>query len=207
MIETICRICHSPFQCTPGRLSKRMCNPCRNKREVPNPKHGPRANIPPLSALFESRYIPEPNSGCWLWLGSVSYRGYGNCRKVPGYFHAHRASWAIHRGPVPEGMLVCHKCDNRLCVNPDHLFLGTPADNTADMLRKGRARSPVGEKHGKSKLTEGQVYAVRSDSRPVSLIASEYGCTRQSIDAIRSLKTWKHLPDRRRVVKLERSEG
>lgn len=90
------------------------------------------------SAPFEAFYIPEPMSGCWLWIGGVSYPpGYG--RMTRGQY-AHRVSYEIHRGKIPVGMHVLHRCDNRLCVNPDHLFLGTQSDNMRDMMAKGRGR-------------------------------------------------------------------
>jgi hypothetical protein len=104
----------------------------------------------PLGLLnrFEQKYIPEPNSGCWLWTGSDNgYRGYGllgirNRQKGEHYnLLAHRVSWMVHRGDIPNGALILHKCDVRSCVNPDHLFLGSARDNTQDMIAKGR-RSP-----------------------------------------------------------------
>ena len=79
----------------------------------------------------------EPNTGCWLWSGAQT-KGYGKISKGD-YLTAHRSSWALHFGD-PGGMIVCHKCDVPLCVNPDHLFLGTHQDNTQDMIQKGRQR-------------------------------------------------------------------
>jgi hypothetical protein len=94
----------------------------------------------PLKDRFEQQFIPEPNSGCWLWIGAIDGRGYGAIKDSSRVMRrASRVSWELHRGSIPEKMCILHKCDVPLCVNPDHLFLGTNADNTRDMYRKGRA--------------------------------------------------------------------
>lgn len=85
----------------------------------------------------------EDESGCWLWLGAVKSNGYGNVVVNRRTVMAHRYSWERHHGPIPDGLYVLHRCDVRRCVRPDHLFLGTAAENTADMMRKGRQRSPI----------------------------------------------------------------
>lgn len=98
----------------------------------------PRWNTPMIE-----NYTPVPESGCWLWLGNWSAWGYGqvknNGKVVMG---AHRYFYLHHKGEIPDGMLVCHKCDTRACVNPDHLFLGTDADNQKDRIAKGRFHAP-----------------------------------------------------------------
>ena len=97
---------------------------------------------------FNERYAPEPYSGCWLWMGAVNQNGYGTWSGDK----AHRISWRLHQGEIPKGMCVLHKCDVRVCVNPQHLFIGTIADNNRDAINKGRVVYP-GERHGSAKLT------------------------------------------------------
>lgn len=95
-----------------------------------------------LAERIEKLSIPEPNSGCWLWLGQVSSLGYGHIMLSPSRrkTKAHRASWEAFRGPIGE-LQVLHTCDVRCCVNPEHLWLGTRSDNMRDMYAKGRHRT------------------------------------------------------------------
>lgn len=100
-----------------------------------------------LAERFEKKYIPEPNSGCWLWTGSIDPKGYGQIR-MPGPHKRGRLRIASHVSlelvgrEVPAGMEACHSCDNPGCVNPDHIFIGTHRENMHDSLRKGRASKP-----------------------------------------------------------------
>lgn len=125
---------------------------------------------------------------CWLWTGPTDRDGYGLCGKAD---RAHRRSWREASGPIPQGMVVCHQCDNRLCVRPDHLFLGTQSDNVADMVSK--QRQIRGERVGGSKMTESDVLAIRADSRTSVVIAAEYGLHHSTVLDIKNRHTWKHV--------------
>lgn len=140
--------------------------------------------------------IPEPNSGCLLWLGPVNKKGYGlfslRWRGKRRRVKAHRAIWIATRGPVPDGMMVCHRCDVRSCINPSHLFLGSARDNAQDMARKGRCGRGAGA--GRQKITADVVRAIRSDSRPIKEIAAELPISAWQVWAIRERKAWRRVP-------------
>ena len=154
------------------------------------------------SERFAAQYIPEPNSGCWLWTSHTS-DGYGRIRigggKVAG---AHRYAWICENGEIPQGKMICHRCDNPACVNPDHLFLGTASDNMADASRKGRMNwkpgevraLPQGESHHAAKLTEADVRQIRSSKATGKSLAPLYGVTEVTISRIRRRLIWRSVP-------------
>ena len=132
---------------------------------------------------------------CWQWKGK-SEKGYPKmtCRKKLGANLGHRASWLIYRGEIPYGLSVLHKCDNALCTNPDHLFLGSNEDNVNDMLSK--KRNPRGSKVGTSKLDEDKVKQIKmlleKDITGVE-ISERFGVTRTLVSYIKNGKAWKHI--------------
>lgn len=135
---------------------------------------------------------------CWLWTGAKS-RGYGQIGRGGKAIKTHRVSWELHNGPIPagddyHGMCVLHTCDIPACVNPDHLFLGTNADNVVDMIAKGRRASTSGEAHHNAKLAAEQVLEIRSRQRQTQqALAKEFDISREQIRDIRSGKSWAHL--------------
>jgi hypothetical protein len=150
-------------------------------------------------AYIEARSIPEPMSGCWLWLGSVDENGYGLIRKATfGEGFAHRYSLISARGPIG-AMRALHHCDQPSCVCPDHLFPGTAQDNMDDMVRRGRASKLRGEDLPGSVLTEAQVRSIRDlyvkNSRVAGApsLAKHFGVARQTILHVVNGERWGHV--------------
>lgn len=136
-----------------------------------------------------------PN-GCVLWTANTIPDGYGRLVIDRKSLLAHRVAWELANDrPVPPGMCVCHRCDVPACINPDHLFLGTHADNMADMaLKKRQPRIPRGERHKASKLTDAIVRLIRADGRSQQAIADEYGVSQSNISRVLLGHTWRHVP-------------
>lgn len=144
------------------------------------------------SFLEHLRDITPDENGCWLWDGVIEpKKGYGHASLNGERYWAHRLSYMHHRGAIPDGALVCHHCDVRHCINPEHLFLGTAADNTADMLNK--KRHCFGERAHHAKLTEAAVRQIRVDKRPGWKLAEVYGVSQTTISEVRHRKVWSHI--------------
>lgn len=141
---------------------------------------------------FNTRYVVDSATGCWNWVGTVNAYGYPNAR-FRNCIGGHRVSYYLYKGQPPTGISVCHTCDNRACVNPDHLFLGTNADNAHDRHTKGRTCS--GEDRPQARLSEQDIMDIRSRyiPRKVTLqqLADEYGVNNSHIWHIVHGTHWK----------------
>ena len=167
-----------------------------------------------VQVRFQEKYVVNAETGCWEWTGAINNNGYGLLNVDSRSRLAHRISYEIHVGQIPEsrdyhGTCVLHKCDVRRCVNPDHLFLGTVQDNTSDMDAKGRrVNAPqIGEKHGNSILTDDAARAIKEILRrhPPScnhhsgsagiqaFLGRWFGVSHITISAIHTGRLWRHV--------------
>ncbi len=151
---------------------------------------------------FEAKIMADPNSGCWLWTAALHpppSLPYGRFQaRAKKAVYAHRKAYELYRGDIPEGLSVLHKCDIPYCVNPDHLFLGTYADNNRDKETKGRANHAKGTDHGMTKLSEDQVSVVKgllAVGVSTRELARRLNIHRSTILDIKSGRTWKHHID------------
>lgn len=136
------------------------------------------------AAIIENNSMPVTESGCWWWLGALTEKGYGIAALAGSHVRAHRLSWLLHRGPIPNGILVCHHCDTPCCVNPDHLFLGTHQDNVRDMDMKGRRHfhDPPAPKF---KLTHEQLQEIAASRESNRVLGQRYRVGKSTIGDVR----------------------
>lgn len=156
---------------------------------------------PPPEARFWASV--EKTDECWVWTGKLNSGGYGMMTVDGRKVRAHRFSWELHNGPVPDTLFVLHNCpggDNRACVNPEHLWTGTHLDNITDCVKKGRNKYPRdthGERNGHSKLTEREVCEIRrlySEGVRQSDLARRFSVSQSTILDIRKRRIWRHIP-------------
>lgn len=134
---------------------------------------------------------------CHNFIGHKDECGYGRIHKEGKLIRVHRAIWEYHFGVIPNGQNVCHRCDNPVCVNPEHLFLGTQANNVHDMWSKGRGDLPKGEKNAAAKIKEIDIPIIRfriKNGDACYAIARDYSVTGEAILAIKHGRAWKHVP-------------
>lgn len=171
---------------------------------MPSIRRGlPRDARTPMADRLAAQTMPEPNTGCLLFVGAyhagTGYGVIGRGGREGETIGAHRASWELAHGPIPAGMVVCHRCDVRLCVNPEHLFLGTRAENQADMKLKGRAAR--GARNARALLTAEQVAEIRRVRAANSKLrcwgakdlAAKFGVSSAAIEHAAAGRRWAHL--------------
>lgn len=146
---------------------------------------------------IEGKYVPDPNSGCWLWEGAANKQGYGSVRLGLKTISAHRLSYIQHKGEIPKGLFVLHSCDVPCCVNPNHLRLGTQSDNAKDRESRKRGKDNRGSSSASSILNEEQVLQIRSKYNPwkytIPMLAKEYNISESTIEKIVGRISWKHI--------------
>lgn len=197
-IEKECETCGTTFLAKQSWIAEgngRFCSRrCFGIWKSNNPK--------PLSERFQKFVGPITPTGCMPWTGGTDKRGYGKIGSTDGKtLIAPRVAWELANGPIKDGLFVCHKCDNPICVNVDHLFLGTQKENMADALSKDRMA--YGERKKKSaKLTDNKVMEIRRLHRNNEYnqyeLAKIFGVSVPTINLIVNEKTWKHLINNRR---------
>lgn len=157
----------------------------RKRRDAGIPKR------PDAESRFWEKIVPVTESGCWIWTGATSHSGHGQFYWKGKLSRSHRVSWEIRFGAIPGDASVLHKCDVPCCVNPEHLFLGSQADNMRDMREKGR--SCAGEVNSHSKLTKEDVIHIRESAFGGAQMAATFGVSHSTICDIRAGRSWKHV--------------
>lgn len=198
-VEKVCERCGKHFFVRANELKEGRGHFCNSKCR------GMELNIRPVNERFWEKVDKSAGQdGCWLWTAALNNKGYGFFYPHHGEReYAHRFSYALAYGPIPEGMKVLHRCDNPPCCNPAHLFLGTMADNTQDMMKKGRHRKmPMGKDNwrhhrpGKTKLQESDIPIIRSayeqGIRIVDL-ARQFHVSETTISHVIKRKSWTYL--------------
>ncbi len=192
-IYVTCQRCGKSFATEKNILDKGKGKFCSKKCLITPPTD--------IKTAFWSQVVKHDGDGCWEWTGNKSRSfGYGSFAYAGTTKAAHRVSWEMHNGPIQVNseirILVCHKCDNPPCVRPDHLFLGTDADNNKDNMLKGRCRPRVGSSQWKTRHTEAEVIEMRrlfSEGVSKRSIADRFGLTMSHLGFILRRKTWKHI--------------
>lgn len=146
---------------------------------------------------FKNKFVEGSKDECWEWRGAKYQNGYGMVSLRRGKrktFMPHRISWSFYNNQeIPAGHMICHKCDNRICVNPNHLYLGTGFDNNKDTVIRNRGNRKIGEQCSWSKLSEENVLAILKSDEKQKLLAERYGVDQSMICQIKSGKRWNHV--------------
>lgn len=173
-----CTICgHVPS------IARNLCRRCYGRERARRNFAGfPVETVNDLDRVMG--YVAKHENGCWYWKGEIGPHGYGHAWLHGKRLRAHRVVYEVIKGSIPPPPLIlCHTCDNRQCVNPDHLFIGTKGDNIRDAVRKGRY--PVGERHWAAKLTDEQASAIKTSGERQHVLARRYGVSQALISRIK----------------------
>lgn len=153
--------------------------------------NGPSAKYETIRERFNNSFDIVTEAGCWIWLGYLNTSGYGGITWKNKTNLAHRLSYMFYNGDIPKGMYVCHSCDTPACVNPDHLFVGTPMDNQKDKVIKNRQSKGMSSK--KAKLTDEIVKEIRRSECGPKELSLRYGINISTVHKIRARLTWRHI--------------
>lgn len=180
------KVC-SVADCGKEVLARSFCQ----KHYVRWSKHG-NPLLEPMTALERFWAKISKTDGCWNWIGSTA-GGYGQVTRATKKIPAHRMSWELHFGGIPDGLMVLHRCDNKLCVRPDHLFLGDASANMRDMVAKGK--HPKKLNSYRAKLTPDQVSLIRKSDKGCTHFARLFGVDQSTILAIKKGQSWRRLSE------------
>lgn len=186
-----CAYCQKTF--TPSKLQQIYCDR----------RCGRLHQLPSIENRVWGKVKKASDAECWEWTGARTRAGYGTISYQNRPQYAHRLVYELTHGTIPDGMLICHTCDNPICVNPAHLWVGTKGDNNRDMIAKGRnwlqqspQRQARGEQQGSAKLTEAKVREIRrlhSLGHSSKALAVQFGISQSTAHTIISRKGWKHV--------------
>lgn len=188
-----CQVCKNIFLVKPSRIKDGGGKQCSRKCTSISTRH--RLSIDPIQRFFSKISNEQHPDGCWIWEDSLNPGGYGKLKVDGKMVSAHRYSYILHSGLIPDGICVLHKCDRPCCVNPDHLFLGTHQENMDDKIKKGRSNSVKGEL-GNSILAENQVLDIKrrlKNKESAPNIGRLHGVSKHTIYAIKYGNSWRHV--------------
>ena len=184
--------------CNRATLARSLCNTHYSRwRRTGDPR---KTQVAPRGTSARdrlARYSRLQESGCIEWIGALTKQGYGKFQISGRTLGAHRIAWEAHNASaIPGGMQVCHTCDNRKCVNPAHLFIGTGKDNMQDCISKGRNTPTIGEIHGMAKLTDQDIRGIRERlavGETYPQVAAQFGVSKTTIWRIANRQSWAHV--------------